>query len=328
MTPPRRRNDRHLPPCVYLKHGAYWFVRARKWTRLGTTLPEALAAYAALHSAPQGGMAGLIADALPSICARLAPNTRAQYATAARKLSKMLAEFAPEQVKPTHIAQIKASMAATPNMANRCLSLLRQVFHYALELGLVESNPAIGIKRHLERKRDRLLSVDEVAAIYKHAGPRLQVIIDLCQRTGQRVGDVLAIRRADLTDEGISFRQAKTGARVLVPWSPELREVVDRAKALHGVVSALTLLRGRGGKPPNYSSVRDQWDRACLKAKVADAHLHDLRAMAATHARRQGLDATALLGHTTPGQTRRYLRDREPTVAPGPAFGVRQPTDN
>ena len=37
----QRKVDRHLPPCVSQKHGAYWLVRAGKWHRLGTNLVTA-----------------------------------------------------------------------------------------------------------------------------------------------------------------------------------------------------------------------------------------------------------------------------------------------
>jgi integrase len=132
---------------------------------------------------------------------------------------------------------------------------------------------------------------------------------------------VLKIRRADLLDDGIRFEQQKTGAKLIVPWNPELREVVKRAKAMHSNIRALTLLHNRRGKTPDYRTVREQWDKACLAAKVTDAHLHDLRAMSATWAKRQGLNATMLLGHTSPMQTVRYLRDRDAAVAEGPSFG-------
>ena len=55
---------------------------------------------------------------------------------------------------------------------------------------------------------------------------------------------------------------------------------------------------------------------------MADTHLHDLRALALTHARRQGLNATRLAGHSSPVQTERYLRDREEPLASGPSFGI------
>jgi integrase len=316
-----RKTDTHLPPCVYPRHGAFWHVKSGKWTRLGATLEDALVAYARMHDAPRGGMPHLIDMVLTHIRPNLSKATNSQYDTAARKLKKMLVQFAPDQVRPKHVAAIKVALASTPNMANRCLSLLRQVFSWALEQQLVEINPAVGIKRHMEGKRGRLISMTEYGAIHGHAGDRLQVIMDLLIRTGQRVGDVLRIRRTDLTDEGIRFVQQKTGAKLVVPWTPELRAVVDRAKLLHGNIRALTLLHSRRGKTPDYRTVALQWTKACAAAGVADAHIHDLRAVALTAARKQGLNATRLAGHSSPAQTERYLRDREEPLADGPSFG-------
>ena len=319
MTRPRKK-DRHLPPCVYFKHGAYWLVRGGKWTRLGSTLKEALEAYAALYETPKGGMAQLIDEAMVHIRPKVKPSTAKQYDTAAKKLKKTLVEFSVEQVQPKHVAAIKLAMAKTPNMANRCLSVLRQVFDYALEQQLRDDNPAVGIKRHAEAKRPRLISPAEYDAIYAKAGPRLQVIMDLLRLTGQRVGDVLKIRRADIDDIGIHFRQQKTDAKRCSQWTPELLAVVERAKKLNGNIRALTLLHSQRGGPPAYKTVYDQWVKACEAAGIEDANIHDLRAVAATAAKQQGKNPTALLGHSSPAQTERYLRDKEEIVVEGPSF--------
>ncbi|MFO0253375.1 MAG: tyrosine-type recombinase/integrase [Betaproteobacteria bacterium] len=265
-------------------------------------------------------MPALIAEAVGKI-PNLAASTRAQYKHAAAILSEAFAEFAPDQVEQRHIAQFRQAMSDRPNMANRCLSVLRQVFAYAVEQQLVASNPAIGIKPHREAKRGRLLTLAEFHAIREQAGPRLQCVVDLLAMTGQRVSDILALRRDALREDGIYVRQGKTGAQVLIRWTPELRAVVERAKTLHGNVRAFTLLHGRAGKPVDYRTLRDQWALACERAGVADAHLHDLRAMSATMAQQQGLDPQGLLGHTSPAMTKRYLRDRSPTVVDGPSIG-------
>lgn len=320
MTRPRK-SDRHLPQCVYFKHGAYWFVKKGHWERLGSSLTSAMAEYGRRVSEPSSGMAELIDSALATIRPRIAAITWSQYQTAARKLKTIFAEFSPEQVKPKHIAQMKIGLSETPNMCNRCLSVLRQVFDYALEQQLIESNPAIGIKRHQEHKRKHLIDSGEYGAIYAAAGPRLQVIMDLLYLTGQRVVDVLSIRYADLREEGIYFEQDKTDARLTVRWTPELRAAVERAKALHGsTIRALTLLHNRRGKAPDYRTVRDQWVKACEAAGILDADLRDLRAMSGTAAKAQGKNPTALLGHTSPAMTTRYLRDKEVPVVDGPSF--------
>lgn len=107
------------------------------------------------------------------------------------------------------------------------------------------------------------------------------------------------------------FEQDKTDARLTVRWTLELWAVVERAKALHGEnVRALTLLHNRRGKAPDYRTVRDQRDRACEAAAIADADLRDLRAMAGTAAKAQGKNPTALRGHTSPAMTHDILATR------------------
>lgn len=318
-----RKTDKHLPPCVYHKHGAYWFVKRGKWERLGESLPDSLAAYARMHQGKvDGEMSELIDRVLAHISPKLSPNTVKQYRIACDRLKSMLSEFSPEQVRPKHVAAIKAHLASTPNMANRILSVLRIVFSYAVEWQLVESNPCIGIKRHEEAKRDRYISDDEFRAIRSAATPRLQVIIDLLYLTGQRIGDVLTIRYADLTPDGILFSQQKTGAKLLVKWSPDLRNAVEQAKKLHGNLRALTLLHNRRGKTPDYSTTKIQWNKACAKAGVKDANIHDLRAKSLTDANRQGLNAQTLAGHSNAEMTSRYIRAREIPQADSPKLAV------
>jgi integrase len=132
---------------------------------------------------------------------------------------------------------------------------------------------------------------------------------------------VLRIRRSDITDDGIRFAQQKTGARLVVRWTPRMRDAVRRAAELQGSVPTLTLLRNRRGKAPDYRTIRLQWDTACQAAGITDAHLHDLRALAATAAQAQGLDAQQLLGHRTQANTARYLRDRSDMLVDGPSIG-------
>lgn len=315
-----RFNPLHPVPCVYFKHGAYWLVKQKKWTRIGATLEDALAEYARRQSQPKGGMAELIDKVLAHHGRDLSSATLEQYQVAAKLLKRKLVQFAPEQVKPKHVAALKLSMSDTPNMANRTLSFLRVVFRYAVEWQLVESNPCIGIARHREQKRRRYITDDEFWRIHAHAGQRLKLVMLAQYLTGQRINDVLGIRRSQLTDDGIEFEQQKTSARLVVKWTSELRDTVRDALALHRGVPALTLFLGRSGKPPDYRSVLLQWDEACRAAGVEDAKPNDLRAKSLTDAKAQGQDATALAGHTGPAMTARYLRDRKAPVVAGPSL--------
>lgn len=317
-----RKSDKHLPPCVYEKHGAYYYVKAGKWTRLAADLPAALAEYARRFDNPRGGMPELVEKVLTHISPKLSKNTVDQYKIAAARIKETFAEFAPDQIRPKHVAALKMDMANTPNMANRVLSFLKTIFTYAVEWQLVDTNPCVGIRRHSEGKRQRYITDEEYAAIYAKANPRMQVIMDLLYLTGQRVGDVVAIKRADINEDGIAFDQQKTGAKLLVRWTPELREAIARANSLNGNVLAPTLFRTRshGKGTPSYGATRDQWNEAVMAAKVKDAHIHDLRAKSLTDAKRQGKDAQMLAGHSSPAMTDRYIRLREVPVVDGPTF--------
>ena len=320
-----RKKDTHLPPCVYLRNGGYFLVKKGKWVLLGRDLQSALAEYGRRFDGPAGEMSKLIDDAMTHILTTVGKNTGAQYTVASRKLKHMLAEFSPRQVRGKHLMRVQRLLADTPNMSNRVLTVARRVFDYAVGEELLDDNPAIGIGRLPEAKRERLISTDEFQAIYANGSPRLQCMMDVWYHSGQRVMDVVNIHLKDLTEEGIYFRQEKTGARLLVKWTPELRAAVDRAKALTGNVrwpSLFTVARGKTrGAAPSYGTVGDQWTAACKAAGVDDAQLRDLRAMSGTAAEAQGMNPTALLGHTSPRMTARYLRSKKVPVVEGPSFG-------
>lgn len=315
-----RKKDRHLPACMYQKHGAYYLVRKGKWERLDSDYQAALLAYArAVMGSKQAGMPDLIDKVLEHISPKLKPNTVKQYTAAAAKLKLILRGFEPGEVLPKHVAAIKMDLVKTPNMCNRLLSFLRVVFQHALEWQLVDSNPCIGVKRYAEKKRDRYITNAEFQALMACCSDYMRVIFEMCYLTGQRIGDVLSIRLSDISDAGIEFRQQKTGAKLIVTMTPDIQGVIDRAKALPRKVRGLTLFCTRGGgKPVSYATAKDAFAKAREAAGVADVTIHDLRAKSLTDADGEGKDAQALGGHTDQRMTARYLRGKKPTTAQAP----------
>ena len=308
-----RKKDRHLPACMYQRGPSYYYVKNGNWTNLGKDYPAALLQYAKLTDTDaQGGMAGLIDEALNHVTPRLAANTVLQYRAAGERLKTMLAEFEPQQVLPRHVAAIKLHLADTPNMANRVISVLRVVFNYALEKGTVDSNPCTGIRRHAEARRDRYITDEELQRLLAHCSEYMGVIFSMCYLTGQRIGDVLGIRLADISDEGINFVQQKTGAKLMVRMTPDLDDLIRRAKAMPRRVRGLTLFCTRaGGKPVSYGTCKQAFAEAREKAELDNVRIHDLRAKSLTDTKKQGNDAQKLGGHADPRMTARYIRARE-----------------
>jgi hypothetical protein len=92
-----RKKDKHLPPCVFKQHGAYYYVKGGVWERIGTSLVEVHRFYANKLTEPKGGLNPLIDAAFERMKGRVAeplsPKTIAQYALAAKRLKHLLREF-------------------------------------------------------------------------------------------------------------------------------------------------------------------------------------------------------------------------------------------
>ncbi len=317
MNRPRKQN-RDLPACVYLKHGSYFYVKRGRWINLGKDKKAALNEYAKISTAPTGGVPGLLHRWLNDI--EVAHATKKNYTHAVKILSKAFAEFEPHQVTARDIMALMYHYKKMPGSANLYRTAMIGALEMAFMEQIVERNVARDVKPLRQVARDRYLSDAEFNAIKAKATPTLRVIMELCYLTGQRISDVIAIRYADLTDEGIGFKQQKTKHRMLVSWSTELIKTVADAKLLHKNLRGLTLLHTRKGTPFTYSTIRTLWDRACKAAKVDDAHIHDMRAKSATDAEQQGLDSKKLLGHRSESSHNRYLRSKETSVAEPVSF--------
>ncbi|HEX6956815.1 MAG TPA: integrase arm-type DNA-binding domain-containing protein, partial [Ferrovibrio sp.] len=94
------------------------------------------------------------------------------------------------------IDELHQSMKDAPYQANRVLALLSKMFSLAVAWGWRPNNPAKGVERFQEHKRDRWLNADEIArlakALDKHESQRVANAIRLMLLTGARSGEVLA----------------------------------------------------------------------------------------------------------------------------------------
>jgi integrase len=151
----------------------------------------------------------------------------------------------------------------------------------------------------------------EFTGIYGIASNAMQVMMDIATITGQREGDLLKLPNRDpavYTEEGIVFRPGKSKRRhprhgaivetakiVIVGWSPELREVTERARKL-GPDIRKTLICNLQGKPFTESGFRSNWHRLIQGRKRSNGVLsvqpvikesftfHDLRAKSGSEA--------------------------------------------
>ena len=317
----RRQNNHDLPRSVYKKGRCFWFHRAGKWLNLGDDQVEAYAAYRRLTNRSTGGdVPSLIDEALADKLPDLSKQSAKQYKTHCRRLQHHFKNFDITQITAKEIVQLKRGVyRSRPGSFNYLRAALSMVFTYAIECELVDTNPCLAVKRRKVTKRTRLPSFAEYDSVHSAATPLVQDIMDMALLTGQRIGDVLAIKWSHITAEGISFTQQKTGKKLIVQTNTELITLLKRIKERHGNVVHQNLFVLRH-KPIQKATFDHHWRKAKLVANVTDFHFHDIRAMAATAAEEQNLDPQSLLGHTTSNQTQTYLRSRKGKLVEGVKF--------
>lgn len=309
-----RKQQRHLPKCVYHKHGAYYFVKNGKWEKIGTDLNEALQAYAKLINPMQNDFALLLDKATPHLLDGKSEGTQKQYKHAIKHLKSIFADFNVKQIKRSHLIELLDHLKETPGKSHLYKCVLKMFFMWLLDREYVDIDPAYKLPSIKYKPRDRLVTHEEYRKIYTHADTKLQCIMDLCYLTGQRIGDILNIKKEDLKEEGIYFKQQKTNHALIIEWTPHLKEVIQKIG-----VEEDCLTKNKQQRKLSYRKVIYDFDMAKKKANVLDVHIHDLRALSGTDADNAGLNPSQLLGHANPQTTKIYLRDKTAKVVKGPS---------
>ncbi len=313
----RRQTDLHLPPRMRLKGGRYYYDhggKPRVWTPLSRDLAEARTMWAKIENdalpAPADSFQAVIDRYVREVVPLKAPRTGREYTRQAGTIGRVFGAMPIKAVRPTHIAQYLDSHRS-PVSANREKSLVSAMFSQAMRWGWCDSNPCKGVRRNTEKPRDRFITDAEFAALYAAATPLVQCVMDIAYQTGMRKADILGIKLADIREDGIYVRQGKTGKQQLFELSPDLREVIGRAKGLRKQAFSQYLFPGRLGAACTTTGFDTAWKRLTKKVGIKDLHFHDIRARAVTDAKAQGQDAQAFAGHRTSAQTETYLRNKE-----------------
>jgi integrase len=216
-----------------------------------------------------------------------------------------------------------------PYRANRTVAVLSRMMNLAITWGWRTDNPARGIERAPEHKRDRFLSAGEVAllaqALRSHPERISANAILLLLLTGARKNEVLGARweQFDLESGVWTKPSAHTKQKKdhRVPLSApasalliEIKREINRAanRSMNGGTAESSagpeyVFPGKDGRP--LTDVKRIWSSICKRAGLSDIRIHDLRHTYASILASSGLSLPiigALLGHTQAATTQRY----------------------
>lgn len=205
------------------------------------------------------------------------------------------------------IAEIDHALERGPQAANTFWKCLRAFLHWAEGRDMIQSSPARGLKRPTrDITRDRVLSDNEIAQVWKASGPFVRLLL----LTACRRSEIGALQWTEITDGAInlSAERTKTAVAHKIPLTPLMQSIIDACPR-----------RGRyvfgGDKPVS----RDHSERKKIKLDIPHFTLHDLRRSAASGMARIGVAPHVIervLNHSVKGMAGIYNRFRyEPEVA-------------
>ena len=201
--------------------------------------------------------------------------------------------------------------------ASRTTGFLGGILTYAVDEGIIPSNPAQGVKLPADGVRTRRLVADEYRALGKalsgdaaeYDTPQAVTGAWLLALTGCRLGEIAALRWEEVDEAGGCFRllDSKSGPSVR-PIGKEAFDVLRKALRVPGNPYVLPALRHGGQKP--YGGLAGAWVRFMQRAGLEGVTPHTMRHSYASVAGDLGFAEStiaALLGHTAGTVTSRYV---------------------
>lgn len=347
---PRARSKEHtgLPPRWRIVRGVYYYQvpkeQRAKWDgkstfRLGSSLEEAYAAWGqriegAKHATTVGELFDrYLIEAVPE----KGILTQKENRRAIARLRSVFGPLSLTEVRPVLIYKYAAEREKK-TQARREVRVFSHVFTKAVEWGLIDRHPFKGeVRLKGEKPRTRYVEDWEFEACLKLVPKRtkgsvlmIQAYIRLKLLTGLRRGDLLRLPIDAFKEDGIHVFPRKTlhstGKKIIIEWSPALREAVTMAKQARPSEVGEFLFCNRRGECyfDEEKETADGWNsmwqrfvkrvRAETGVKVRFTE-HDIRAKSASDA--DSLEhAQKLLTHADSKITDRVYRRKPEKVRP------------
>lgn len=217
----------------------------------------------------------------------------------------------------------KATGLVTPNSRKNLLKMIKRIMQMAVEEGLLDRNPCIGITIKVPEQVQKVLTSAEADIFLREAklvDHRFYPVWTMALMTGMRSGELFALKWADMDFEArtISVTRQWTSKNGFGPTKTRLNRVVPISEDLLKFLKELQLQRRSDCEfvLPHLS----EWERGeqarvtrdfCKAIGVTEVKFHDLRATFITNllARGESLARVmSVVGHNELRTTNGYLR--------------------
>lgn len=338
---------------VYVQDGRHYYVQdleernpktgrpKQRWiplTRVDegeAALHKALAELLGTPIERQGNVAQLLEEFKAVTFPNLTVQVRGEYQRMIETIGKAFREFDAAEVEPGNvIAFLQANFATKVNTRGKYKGLLSQFFGWCTlnsHTG-VKVNPCREIKMSRPPRRKGRMTAERFWAIHDRLPPMGQCFLELMYFTAQRPTEIRLLRDSHIGSERIRFTPTKTedetALDVDVLITPEIRAVIDRARALRPKKKVVDLRRredlfviqtrtGDGySKTGIYEVWRDAIDAAGFKGM--NITTRDVRPYALAQMEKAGLDPREIQKaavHSSVTTTEGYLEQHRERIS-------------
>lgn len=327
---------------VYVKAGRYYYVQdleergnngkpKKKWHRL-TKVSEGEAmlmqALANFMQEPEttGNMVKLLNEFKRYHLPSLVPSSREEYERVYDAIGKAFIDFNVNEVLPGDILEYLSQYNDRLSQRRHIKARLSTFFSWCVLHDHCSVNPCREIKLKAPPKRKGKMTDAAYWAIRQYLPPIGQCFLDLCYLTAQRPTEIRLLRESQIANNRITFTPTKTekssGASVVFIITPEMQDVIDRARTLARVKSLpgsnAFLIQTSGGTAFTKTGLNSMWRRAREKAEYTEVTTKDIRPYALSTMEQAGYSPREIqnaAAHSDFSTTEHYLNQHRESVS-------------
>jgi len=184
----------------------------------------------------------------------LKPGTQRVYDIYLHRLDDAFNTAPADELENTDMVSLLDKMADTPGAANLLLWVTGALYKWGRDptRKLVSKDPCVGIKP-MEVGEHEPWDEDLLADALKSNDPKIQLPTALLYFTGQRIGDVCAMKWTQVKDGFVSVVQEKTDIPLTIKLHRDLKRVLDQTPRHDEFI-----ITGRKGRPLGKQTVRNR----------------------------------------------------------------------
>lgn len=227
---------------------------------------------------------------------KLSTRSKQMYMYVGERMSEYFGDRIVKNIRRPDLLTFQNESADKPAYSNLALRVASVIFAYALDMDMIDHNPAARIKK-LKGGSHVKWTPEEVKEVVALRDRKISTAVAIAWYTGQREGDILSMRWKDFDGEYISVIQQKTNLDMKIKAHPDLIQYLNGLRGTDPDDYYIVSGKDKMGS----SAFRNMLKRRTDKLNISKV-FHGIRKGVASNLAEKGRpisEIAAILGHKT-----------------------------